>query len=93
MTIAVSALAIAVLGLTFVVIWAVVTQSSTLSGREVTVNTRRPDDQTIRGVVVRDTARWLVLRGATYITPEAETPIDGPSLRIPQSNVAFVQER
>lgn len=72
------------------VVTAVASYLRPLRGREVTVNTRRPDDQSIRGVLVRE-GRYLELRNARYLTREGETPIEGTA-HVPRDNVAFVQE-
>lgn len=59
-------------------------------GRDATVHTQRPDDQTIRGVLTRT---WpdFVLADAHYVTAAGKTAIDGRA-RIPRSHVAWWQE-
>lgn len=65
-----------------------------LSGRTVTVYTRRPDDQTIRGVLVAHHSDRLTLAQAVYVVPgdgAPDVPIDG-AVHVLASNIAFVQE-
>lgn len=59
-------------------------------GREATVHTQRPDDQTIRGILIRT---WpdFVIADAHYVTAAGKTAIDGRA-RIPRSHVAWWQE-
>ncbi len=61
-------------------------------GKKVVVNTRRPDDQAIEGVLVRETRRRLILEQAAYVTADGATPIVGRA-HVYRENVAFVQER
>lgn len=58
--------------------------------REVVVHTRKPDDQTVRGVLVTRNRRWLKLQAARYMDGETEIRLDG-EIVIPAENVAFVQ--
>lgn len=62
-----------------------------LTARTVIVNTRRPDDQTIRGVLVAQHADRLTLRDVVYLHGSAERAVDG-IVHVPAANVAFVQE-
>lgn len=62
-----------------------------LRGRTVTVNTRRPDDQTIKGVLVSQHADRLTLMDAVYVTPAGEQPIGG-QVHIPTGAVAWLQD-
>lgn len=59
-------------------------------GREIVAHTRRPDDQSIRGVLVRVDAAWLELGHAVYVGEEREVPIGGVVL-LPRRELAFVQ--
>ncbi|MCK9251010.1 MAG: hypothetical protein M0P31_18770 [Solirubrobacteraceae bacterium] len=62
--------------------------------REVIVHTTRPDDQSVRGVLIegdRPGAKWLKLDGCRYGQEGGWVPLDGQVL-IPTSHVAFVQD-
>lgn len=63
-------------------------------GLEVIVNTRRPDDQAVRGTLIDVGAVWLELRRASWLPTSSnagkEAPMDGSAL-IPRSHVAYVQ--
>lgn len=60
-----------------------------LYGRSVVVSTRRPDDQSIRGVLVAQHSDRVTLREAIYLP--GDKAIDG-LVHVPVANVAFVQE-
>lgn len=62
-----------------------------LTGRTLVVHTRRPDDQTIRGILVGQYADRLTLRDAVYVHASGEQPVGG-LVHVPTVNVAFVQE-
>jgi hypothetical protein len=62
-----------------------------LRGRTVTVQTRRPDDQTIRGTLLHEYGDRLTLTDATYLNGRSETPIGG-LVHVPAANVAWLQE-
>jgi len=47
------------------------------TGNRVTVHTKKPDDQTLFGVLVGDYADRLVLEDAEYVTPAGGEPIPG----------------
>jgi putative intracellular protease/amidase len=91
MAIALFVLAAAIVALTAVLVLALLRAEPVLKGREVTINTRRPDDQAIRGVLVREGKRWLELRDAAYLTAGEPLPIDG-AVHVPADHIAFVQE-
>lgn len=57
---------------------------------EVVVHTRRPDDQTIRGVLIRRNRRWVKLEAAAYIDGETKIDLNGEVL-IRTENIAFIQ--
>lgn len=60
-------------------------------GRTVVVHTRRPDDQTIRGVLHGEhTDRW-VLRDAVHVHAGGETPAGG-LVHIPVQVIAWAQD-
>lgn len=46
-------------------------------GHRVTVHTKKPDDQTIFGVLVGDYTDRVVLEDAEYVTSKGGTPISG----------------
>ena len=46
-------------------------------GSRVTVHTKKPDDQTIFGVLVGDYADRIVLEDASYVTPHGPAPMPG----------------
>jgi hypothetical protein len=62
-----------------------------LVGRTVVVNTRRPDDQTIRGVLHGQYADRWTLRDAAYVDGGSEHPVR-ELVHVPVTNIAFVQE-
>lgn len=62
-----------------------------LVGKTVVINTRKPDDQTIRGVVHGQYPDRWTLRDAVYVTGVGDQPIDGLE-HVPVANVAFAQE-
>lgn len=62
-----------------------------LSGRTVVVNTRRPDDQTIKGILHAQYADRWTLRNAVAVTPVGEKPLGGVQ-HIPVANIAWIQE-
>lgn len=59
-------------------------------GVAVTVHTRKPDDQTIHGVVIADTPERLILHGAKYVTAAGDSPIPSPVV-IPTTSVSWLQ--
>lgn len=62
-----------------------------LVGLDVVVNTRRPDEMSARGVVVRANDDWLILRDATFLHASGGEPADG-FVRIPRSAISTVQQ-
>ncbi len=62
-----------------------------LTGRTLVVHTRRPDDQTLRGVLHGQYADRLTLRDAVYVHPSGEQPAGG-LVHVPLANVSWVQE-
>lgn len=64
-----------------------------LLGTEVLINTRRPDDQSVRGVLTEAGPRWLRLERAAYVpsTPGGqEEPLAAGAL-VPREGIAYVQ--
>lgn len=61
-------------------------------GQVVTVHTKLPDDQTIRGVLVHEYRDRLILQDAEYIDEEhGAVPIAG-AVRVPTAGVSWIQE-
>lgn len=58
--------------------------------REVVIHTKKPDDQTVRGVLIRRNRRWIKLEAARYVDGENQIRLEGEVL-IPAGNVAFIQ--
>ncbi|MCK9251095.1 MAG: hypothetical protein M0P31_19200 [Solirubrobacteraceae bacterium] len=59
---------------------------------EVLVHTRRPDDQTLRGVLIgHRLGAWIVLEQARVISDGDEVTLAGGRAVIPRRNVAWVQ--
>jgi hypothetical protein len=69
----------------------VVAPGPSLVGKTVVINTRKPDDQTIRGVVYGQYADRWTLRDASYVTGVGERPIENLA-HVLRENIAFVQE-
>lgn len=63
----------------------------TLVGRTVIVHTRRPDDQSIRGVLTAEHADRLTLRDVQYISADGNHDV-ADLAHIPTANVAWMQE-
>jgi hypothetical protein len=59
-------------------------------GHRVTVHTKKPDDQTLHGVVVGDYADRLSLANASYVTPERAVPIDAQRHDIDKRDIAWI---
>lgn len=66
-------------------------QPKPLAGRTVVVNTRRPDDQAVRGVLVAEHADRVTLAGAVYLDGAHGRPVDG-LVHIPVATIAFIQQ-
>jgi hypothetical protein len=81
----------AIAALAFVALRSVFTPGPTLTGRTVVVNTRKPDDQTIRGILHAQHADRWSLRAAVVVTGVGEQPARG-LVHVPVENIAFVQE-
>ena len=62
-----------------------------LRGHRVTAHTLQPDDQTIHGVLVHETADRFVLVDASYVTPHGEDPIPDRVV-IFKTQVSWLQE-
>jgi hypothetical protein len=86
------ALLVAALLVAFLLRFSVRPENDILRGHRVTVHTRQPDDQTLHGVLVRETADRLVLADAAYVTPHGKDPIPGETAVVFKSNVSWLQE-
>jgi hypothetical protein len=93
---AVTCIAIAaVAGLVFLTVRARLMPAPSLVKRTVVVHTRRPDDQSIRGVVVAQHADRLILKEAAYLHGAGSDPDNQPILglaQIPFTSISWMQE-
>ncbi|WP_217913225.1 hypothetical protein [Miltoncostaea marina] len=83
--------ALAVLGLVVVALTGRAGPAKPLRGRTVVVHTRKPDDRSIRGVLVAEHRDRITLADAVYLTKDREIALDGLQ-HIPADAVAFIQE-
>jgi hypothetical protein len=63
-----------------------------LVGKTVVVNTKKPDDQTFKGIVYAQYADRLTLRNAVAVTSLGEEPAPGLVHVPPVAELAFTQE-
>jgi hypothetical protein len=82
----------AVGALTFIALRSQLAPGPSLAGRTVEVHTKRPDDQTIRGVLVAQHADRWGLTDAVYRHASGDQPIADPIVWIPAGNVAWFSE-
>lgn len=61
-------------------------------GHRVTINTRRPDDQTLTGIVDGEWADRVRLVDAHVVTATGTQPVPGGIVSIPKTNEAWRQE-
>jgi hypothetical protein len=61
-------------------------------GRRVVVHTRRPDDQTVAGVLVRQDRRWLVLDDCEYLASASSKHELENRVWIPLASVSWIEE-
>lgn len=68
---------------------------SPLRGRRVVIHTKRPDDQTIAGVLVSTRHGLHALHDAEYVVAEkgevSKHPLEHP-VHIPTANIAWIEE-
>ena len=83
--------ALAVGALTFVALRSRLSPAPSLAGRTVVIHTRRPDDQSIRGVLVAQHADRWTLREAVYLGGSSEHSVAGLT-HVPVANIAWAQE-
>lgn len=81
----------AIAGLVFLTVRARLMPAPSLVKRTVVVHTRRPDDQTIRGVLVAQHADRLILKEAVYMYGSGNQPIAGLA-HIPVGSISWMQE-
>ena len=82
----------AIAALAFVALRSQATNGPKLAGRTVELHTKRPDDQTIRGVLVaRHADRWT-LEQAVYRHSSGDQPIGDPVVHVPADNIAWFTE-
>lgn len=92
MTIAIAVLAaLAIAGLVALALRSQLAPGPRLTGRTVTVNTRKPDDQSIRGILVGQFADRVSLTDAIYLHPSGDERVPGV-VHVPVANIAFIQE-
>lgn len=63
-----------------------------LAGKSLVVHTRKPDDQSIRGVVAAHYTDRLVLRDAQYLSPSGDHQAAGGLVDVLLINVSTWQE-
>ena len=68
------------------------TPGPSLVGRTLVINTRKPDDQTIRGVVHGQYPDRWTLRDATLVTPLGEQPVPGGVYHVPLEKISGAQQ-
>lgn len=61
-------------------------------GVPVTVRTRRPDDQTLHGILIKQSRGYLTLADAEYVTSEGPVSLQASVTRVPREHVAFLTE-
>lgn len=81
----------AIAGLVFLTVRARMMPAPSLVKRTVVVHTRRPDDQTIRGVLVAQHADRLILKEAVYMYGSGNQPILGLA-HVPVGAISWMQE-
>lgn len=81
----------AIAALAWIAVHSRVAPGPSLVGRTVVVNTRKPDDQTIKGVLHGQYADRWTIRDAYFVTGVGEQAIGG-LYHIPVENIAGAQE-
>lgn len=90
--IAVSVLALAaVIALTLIAIRSTLSTGPTLASKTVIVHTRRPDDQSLRGILVAQHADRITLSEVVHLYASGDQAVAG-SVHIPLVNVSTIQE-
>lgn len=83
----------AVIALAYVAIRSRRSTGPSLAQKTVVINTRKPDDQTIRGVLHGQYVDRWTLRHAVVVTSLGEQPVGGGGIvHIPVANIAWAQE-
>jgi hypothetical protein len=89
----VALVALAAVGaLTYIALRSQLTPGPSLVGKTVEVHTKRPDDQTIRGVLVAQHADRWGLTEAVYRHASGDKPIADPIVWVPKENLAWCSE-
>lgn len=81
----------AVVALAVVALRSQLAAGPSLAGRTIVVHTKKPDDQSVRGVLFAHHADRLVLREVVYLHAESATPLQG-LVSFPMESVSFWQE-
>lgn len=92
LAIALGVLALAAIGaLAAVTLRSQLAPAPSLAGKTIVVNTRRPDDQSIRGILVARHADQVTLREVIYIHQSGDQPAAG-LVHIPIEAISWMQE-
>lgn len=67
-------------------------RSRAARGSRVTINTLRPDDQTLTGIIDGEWPDRVRLVDAHVVTPSGAQPVPGGVVSIPKANEAWRQE-
>jgi hypothetical protein len=81
----------AVIGLAAVAVHSRIAPGPTLAERTLIVHTRRPDDQSLRGVLVAQHADRLTLREVAYLHAGGTKETHG-LVHVPLSSISWMQE-
>jgi hypothetical protein len=82
----------AICGLTFVAVNSRLMPGPTLTGKTLVIHTKKPDDQSIRGVLQAQHADRVTLREAVYLHKGGTSPVMGGLVHIPLSAISWMQE-
>lgn len=58
--------------------------------KEIVVNTKQPDDQSLRGILVEKNSHWIVLQNPHVLNGPDWQPLKG-SVTIPADHIAWIQ--
>lgn len=85
------ALLAVVVGVVVLAIKSRVVPGPSLVGGTVVVHTKRPDDQSLRGILVGQHADRWILKDAVYLYPEGSVAAEG-LVHVPVLSISSVQE-
>jgi hypothetical protein len=88
---AVAAIA-AICGLTYVAVNSRLAPGPSLAGKTLVIHTKKPDDQSIRGVLVAEHADRISLREACYLHKGSVSPAMGGLVHVPLRSISWMQE-